>query len=667
MTPPSRTGFFAFHGPMAPGVRMMRSLSLPAKAALVVAAFLLPIVVLGWFYWSNAGGQIEFAAQERRGAEWLQAWTPALRAAQEHRALALRAHSGDAQAQARLPAAGDAWQQALAGLADTDRRWSVELATGQRVAELQSNAQSVRTGWRALAPDDARRAHDDAVGALLAAAAAVGDSSNLVLDPDLDSFYLMQTSVIEGPNLIEALARLRQAGADLAAGGDDARQAAAARALAAQASVVALGIERQRVGLGRATQYNAALAAPLGAEAKLARVASLLDGPVEKLQASGARIAAADWWAQASAALEASTALNEAAMAQLVVLLDARIDRLQRDRLAKLAFATASVLVALYLLAAMYRVLQGGLGVLSDHIVRLAQGDFSARPYPWGQDEVANALHKLRESLVSMSATMREVYERAEQVSGSAREIATGNGDLSSRTEHSAASLETVTGHMDALSKQVAENVDALESADTALGELVKAVRESEGTVGGLVDRMTSLHAQSRRINEIVGLIDGIAFQTSILALNASVEAARAGEMGRGFAVVAQEVRSLAQRSAEAARQIKGIVDTSTADIEAGSRLAQQAGRRVADTVGTAGEVAGLMGRVLSGSRDQRDRVTGVHGMVVDLSSVTQSNAAMVEEVAAATQSLDASGRELHALVSRFKLGAGTADPPRRA
>jgi methyl-accepting chemotaxis protein len=227
-------------------------------------------------------------------------------------------------------------------------------------------------------------------------------------------------------------------------------------------------------------------------------------------------------------------------------------------------------------------VLQGGLRLLGDHIVRLADGDFSARPTPWGQDEVAMALNRLRESLQAMSDAMRAVHDRAQEVSYSAREIANGNLDLSSRTERSVASLDALTVNMQAVSVQVADNVDALSQADRAMGDLVGSVRESEGTVNGLVDRMTSLHAQSRQITEIVGLIDGIAFQTNILALNASVEAARAGEMGRGFAVVAQEVRSLAQRSAQAAQQIKGIVARSTSDIELGSKLSVQAGKRVA-------------------------------------------------------------------------------------
>jgi methyl-accepting chemotaxis protein len=653
-TPSSRGGFFAHHGLMAPGVRLMRTLSMPVKASLVVTAFLIPLLMLGWFYWSNAGGQIEFAEQERRGVAWLQAWSPALQAAQEHRAMTARVAAGDAAAAAGAAVAADAWKKAIDTLAEVDKRLGGALTTEKRVAGLAQTMQAALSGGG--------KAHDDAIDALLAAGAAVGDSSNLVLDPDLDAFYLMQTSVIEGPGLVDALARVRDAGAVLLAAGGGEQAVKTLRALASSASVARVGVDRQKSGLGRATQSNAALAKPLSAEARFTAIGAVLDAVDGVLGQSG-KMEAGAWWTLSSAGLEASVALNAASMKTLDTLLVDRIDRLQTDRIEKLGFVVGCVILAVYLLVAMYRVLQGGLSTLSEHIVRLSAGDFSARPYPWGQDEVANALHRLRESLASMSEAMRAVYQRAEAVSHSAREIASGNADLSTRTEHSAASIEAVAHNMDAVSRQVAENVDALGNADSAMAELAKAVRDSEGTVSGLVGKMTSLHAQSRQISEIVGMIDGIAFQTNILALNASVEAARAGEMGRGFAVVAQEVRSLAQRSAEAAQQIKGIVARSTADIESGSTLATQAGQRVAGTVGTAAAVAQIMGRVLDGSRVQRERVDEVHATLSKVTNDIQGNAALVEQVAAATSSLDTSGRELHDLVSGFKLGEHRVNP----
>lgn len=263
MSSPSSRGFFAFHGPMAPGVRLMRTLSMSVKALLVVTAFMVPLGMLGWFYWANAGSQIEFAGQERRGVEWLQAWTPALRAAHEHRAMVARAGAGDATAAsaatAAATAAADRWRAALGTLAEVDTHLGEALQTGTRVADLQRTMQAATA-----ASTRAGEAHDLAIVALLSAGAAVGDSSNRVLDPDLDAFYLMQTSVIEGPGLVDALARTRDAG-------------------------TALAVAR-----------NGALEAPLGAAAKLDVVVRALDDAARAMS-GGER--SADAWGSATAGL----------------------------------------------------------------------------------------------------------------------------------------------------------------------------------------------------------------------------------------------------------------------------------------------------------------------------------------------------------------------------
>jgi len=639
---------------LSPGLWLMRRVQLPVKVMLVVGAFMVPIGMLGQFYWSNAGSQIEFAQQERTGVAWLQAWLPVVRAAQDHWVHTVRAAAGDAQAASDVGAASQSLGAALTRLAEVDGRHAEALSTGTRVAQLRAQAQGLPGA------DAARQAqlnaHETLDAALMAAGAHVGDASNLVLDPDLDSFYAMQAAVIDGPGILSAIGRLYQAGIEQ---GQPQLAASATPAMAASAAVIRLGVARQEAGLARAVAQNPSLAQGLSVTSRLQPVVRLLESADAQLKPGAPAVVTAQWVEASRGALDAIQGLNAASADALEGLLVARIARLHNERTLRMAIAAGGLVLALYLLISMYSVLQAGLKALGHNIVRLADGDFSERTLPGDErDPVAQALETLRVSLHSVNDTLKTVYTRAEQVSGSAREIATGNSDLSARTEHSAASIEAVAANMDAVSRRVAENVAALGRADSELTGLVQAVRETEGTVGGLVRSMNALHAQSRQISDIVGLIDGIAFQTNILALNASVEAARAGDMGRGFAVVAQEVRSLAQRSAEAAQQIKGIVTRSTSDIEAGSELAAQAGERVARTVGSAGAVAESMSIALSGSREQSQRVGDVHATLTELSSVTQSNAALVEEVAAATASLDTSSQDLHRLVSGFKLGS---------
>lgn len=642
---------------LAPGAWFMSRLHLPLKVAAVVGAFMVPIGMLGQFYWQNAQTQIDFAQQERHGVAWLQAWVPVLVAAEEHRVQAGRMAGAEAAARPEFEAAGASLRTAIARLTEVDAAQGAALNTGERIREVQQAFQQVVSESQGSQAAAVQAVHDKLIERLMAAGVHVGDASNLVLDPDLDSFYAMQASVIDGPGVLDAIGRVRQAGFELMA---DPNRSASANAMAGSLAVIRLSTERQNAGLARAVANTAALAEPLAVEARLKPVRALAEAAESWVGRGSAAPAQAVWSDSTREAMASATALNAAAMTSLDGLLKARIDRLESERSTRLAIAAAGLVLALYLLASLYAALQGSLQALGDKIVRLAEGDFSDEADKARRDAVAESLDTLRDSLRRVSETMKAVYERAEQVSGSAREIATGNNDLSSRTEHSAASIEAVAVNMDAVSRRVVENVEALGRADSEMAGLVRAVQETEGTVNGLVDRMTSLHAQSRQISEIVGMIDGIAFQTNILALNASVEAARAGDMGRGFAVVAQEVRSLAQRSAAAAQQIKGIVSRSTSDIEAGSALAAQAGQRVAHTVGSAGSVAESMAQALSGSREQRDRVGEVHATLTDLSSATQSNAALVEEVAAATTSLDASSQQLHELVAGFRIGSAS-------
>ncbi|EKE16741.1 MAG: hypothetical protein ACD_10C00826G0001 [uncultured bacterium] len=272
------------------------------------------------------------------------------------------------------------------------------------------------------------------------------------------------------------------------------------------------------------------------------------------------------------------------------------------------------------------------------------------------RDDANQTIQKLRE-------LVGDIQHSAETINTAAREIASGNQDLSSRTEEQASSLEETASSMEQLTTTVRQNADnARQANELAAGAQAVAERGGE-VVGQVVNTMGSIHQASSKIADIIGVIDGIAFQTNILALNAAVEAARAGEQGRGFAVVATEVRSLAQRSAAAAREIKGLISDSVDKVEAGNRLVDQAGRTMEEVVSSIKRVAKIVTDIAEASREQSAGIDQVSLAVSQMDEVTQQNAALVEEAAAAAESLEEQANHLAESVSVFKVAKQAAQP----
>ncbi len=276
-----------------------------------------------------------------------------------------------------------------------------------------------------------------------------------------------------------------------------------------------------------------------------------------------------------------------------------------------------------------------------------------------GRDEVARVLAALRDMRASLSRVVQDVRHNSESVAMASEEIAKGNSDLSSRTEQQASALQQTAASMEELGTAVRQNADnARHASDLAQGAAVVA-RKGGDVVGQVVETMKGINESSRKIADIIGVIDGIAFQTNILALNAAVEAARAGEQGRGFAVVASEVRNLAQRSASAAREIKGLISASVERVEQGSGLVDSAGTTMTELVKAIHGVTEAMGQISLASNEQSSGVAQVGQAVTQMDHNTQQNAALVEQSAAAAESLKVQARQLVEAVSVFRLGAG--------
>jgi methyl-accepting chemotaxis protein len=290
----------------------------------------------------------------------------------------------------------------------------------------------------------------------------------------------------------------------------------------------------------------------------------------------------------------------------------------------------------------------------------VAAGDLSAtvEVHPDDRSETGALLRALNDMTTGLNTIVRQVRHGAESLSSGAAEIARGNFDLSARTEQQASALQQTAASMEELTATVRHNAANAGQASTMASSSAGTATDGGHAVSRLADVMGGVETASARIGEIVDVIDGIAFQTSLLALNAAVEAARAGEQGRGFAVVASEVRALAQRSATAAREIKGLIDDSTARVAEGAHLARQAGGRMHGIVGGIEGVSALVAGIADASREQSAGIEQTHLAVSEMDQITQRNAALVEEVAATAATLEEQAQALHQVVSRFRLRA---------
>jgi methyl-accepting chemotaxis protein len=288
---------------------------------------------------------------------------------------------------------------------------------------------------------------------------------------------------------------------------------------------------------------------------------------------------------------------------------------------------------------------------------RVAAGDLSAEVHVTSMDELGDLLTALKHMNDNLGKMVSQVRHSTESMNVSSREIATGNMDLSQRTEAQASSLEETASAMEQLTGTVRNNADNAREANRMVDDAASEARRGGAVVDKVVETMNSIKASSEKMSDIIGVIDGIAFQTNILALNAAVEAARAGEQGRGFAVVASEVRGLAQRSATAAREIKDLIVDSAEKVDAGSKLVDEAGQAMRDIVASVTRVIGIMEGIVTASHEQSTGIEQVNRAVGEIDQMTQQNAALVEQAAAAAQSMQDQAEALSSAVSVFDLG----------
>ena len=654
---PTSTGgmaeFFRYHGLWSPGVRLFRRIGFRAKAVVISAVFLAPIGLLAWNYFSAQTAAIEFSAKERHGVVYAQGLMPLLKQQQQQRLAGLQAAGKGGGAD--MAALRDEAERLAAKLAEVDKALGAELGTRKALSTWQQAR--LAAGQVSGSADAVFASHTSAVTALLDLLGVATDGSNLTLDPDIDTYYLMDAAMFRLPVMLEAAAQIRGLGLTVLGAGT--ATPAQTRRLIEQATLLSSHLAAVEAGLAKAVAYNADVAKSVRlepAQASARQLLSRLDATV--LRSEGVQGDAAAHLALANEALEHMQALSASSTSMLDQLIARRVSGMETGRNLTAVVMVLALLLAAYLFVAFRKVLEGGLKEVAFHIDAMRDGNLTTQPRAWGRDEAAGLMQTLAQMQDALRRIVTQVRGASDALVNSSTEIAHGAVDLHARTEQSAANLEETASAMEQIAATVKSNSDTLDEATRLSSANAEAAENGGRIIGQVMETMQAINASSARIGDIIGTIDGIAFQTNILALNAAVEAARAGEQGRGFAVVASEVRALALRSSDAAREIKALITASVEQVEGGVQIAQHAGSSIASVLASATRVRQLLSEAAVGAREQNLGVAQSAKAVQELDNVTQQNAALVEQTAAAAGSLKDQAQGLAGEVAQFRLPA---------
>ncbi|HEU4843644.1 MAG TPA: methyl-accepting chemotaxis protein [Burkholderiaceae bacterium] len=630
----------------------------------LLCAVLVAIPLL--LYVVESGKEVGVAQQEVQGIAPIRATMNAIRLAQQHRGLSAMVLGGDSSATERRRAK----QQELAtALTATDALFKGgDPALYERYAKLRDEigALTARVEQGALSGQESFSAHSALIGRLMRFNEALVDHYNLSLDPQFETFYLIDSALVKSPALTEALGRLRAKGAGALA----ARTATPEQriTIAAMAATVAELYDGAANSLRKASDGDAAIKAQLDAlqetsQASGRAVLQLVDRQIVKTDEL--TLAPAEFFNQITGAIDNQLKLNDAALDLVRSRVDGRLAHLNMVRYETMAGMLALAVLAALTSVAIVKSVTIPLAEAVDAAHRVAQGDLTVAIDADSEDEAGQLMRALHAMVASLTAIVGTVRAGSDAIVSASTQMATDNADLSSRTESEASALEETASALEQLASTVHQNAESARQANTLAASASDVAVRGGTVVAQVVQTMESINASGREITNIIGIIDGIAFQTNILALNAAVEAARAGEQGRGFAVVATEVRNLAHRSAAAAKEIKTLIDASSEQSSAGAKLVQQAGATMDEIIGSIGRVNHIVGEISTASSEQAIGIEQITEAVTHLDSVTQQNATMVEEEAAVAKAMNQQAKELQAAVSVFKLGY--ADAPKAA
>jgi methyl-accepting chemotaxis protein len=483
----------------------------------------------------------------------------------------------------------------------------------------------------------------------------VTDGSGLALDPELESYYLMSAVLVQAPeviqNTIEVRGLVRSAlKASVITPADHTR-------LEGYLAVIEHDAEHAQQALEKVLQASKAYGSKLTMGAPGATAAFVKD--VRAIVPSGAVTLAGDPAAfvkKANDLIDGQFSQVEKNVDVLGSMLTDRIAALRAQMWIMLVLTVVFLLVTMFLFMGFYQQMETGLSSVRRHLISISMGDLRTPVSVVGSDELGGMLKELGYMQQSLATIVSQVHHATEEVVNSSMEIAQGMHDLSARTEAAAAALEESSAALEQTNATVANTAEAVTKAAAIANDNAKTAGHGGEVMQGVAQTMERIQASSKKISDIIGVIDGIAFQTNILALNAAVEAARAGEQGRGFAVVASEVRALAGRSAAAAKEIKSLITTSTDEVTKGSEIVREAGDHMHEIVQNAAHIKNLLDEVTNGAREQSLGIGQIGEAVHELDRNTQANAALVEETAASSTVLSQTAVRMAAQVDEFQL-----------
>ena len=640
------------------------------KLVLLVAVLFVPIILLTYLLVAEKNLAIDFAHEEIMGVQYLQPVRTLLQHLAEHRGMSTAYLSGDASFREKIMAKQNQLAEDVKSVDVADAQYSGVLDSSRRWQAIKTDWQNLNTHTLQLTAQDNFARHTAIIEQLLDLISHIGVTSNLVLDPDPDSYHLMDVIVGRLPFLVEHLGQIRGMTVGIVARQqvlkDDSIRLAK---LLGQFEMVQQGIQDD---LDTVFESNASLKPALSAkwDALVAPMKAFL-AIAEQLARSeqvDAALSPREVFTAGTQAIEGGFGLYDAAAPALLTLLQNRVAGFNEKKYTALGGILFCIVLALLLAYGITRVLVQSLRQAQEGASRIAAGELDSGAIPIaGNDEVSQLLRALDSTRERLKTVVKEINAAADTVHSSASEIAQGSADLSQRTEEQASALEETASSMEELTSTVKQSADNAGQANQLAGAARTQAEQGGEVVDQAITAMSAINTSSRKIADIIGVIDEIAFQTNLLALNAAVEAARAGEQGRGFAVVAGEVRKLAQRSADAAKEIKSLITDSVAKVEDGGKLVEQSGKTLQEIVTAVKKVSDIVAEMAAAAREQASGIEQVNKAILQMDQATQQNAALVEETAAASQSMGEQARQLQTLMHFFKLAETEHSPSSRA